>query len=157
MGSAQLHVYLVDRLLNPISEELAKQQTQWFIGKLHTPGMGGKHGEVKLESFSGSHLFGNFARYMSRHCLPLREEDGTMELHIGGLLRKTGSVCPAITTTPGASSFPGETSSIQTVGFPTHTVLSTHSMVSIQRPPSDLDQGTRDSILWWIIFCIKGI
>ena len=31
------------------------------IGALHSPRLGGKHGEVKLDSFSGGQLFGNFA------------------------------------------------------------------------------------------------
>ena len=53
------------------------------IGSLHSLRLGGKRGEVKLDS-SGGQLFGNFARYKSRPCLPLQEEDLMMALHLGG-------------------------------------------------------------------------
>ena len=66
------------------------------IESLHMPRMGGKHGEVKLDS-SGVQLLGNFARYKSRYC-------------------------PAMATTLGASSFPRETSSLRLVAYPTHSV-----------------------------------
>ena len=45
------------------------------IGPLRTPRLGGKRGKVKLDSFTGGHLLGNFARYQSRSRLPLQEED----------------------------------------------------------------------------------
>ena len=85
LNGVSLHVYLDDWLLNPISEELAKQQTQWLLDLLHTPRLGGKCGEVKPDSFTGGHLLGNFARYQSRPRLPLRKEDRTMALHLGGI------------------------------------------------------------------------
>ena len=100
------------------------------IGSLHSPRLGGKHGEVKLDSFSGGQLFGNFARYKSRPCLPLQEEDRTMVLHLGGFPCRTGPACPALITTLD------------------------HPLIQV-----NLDQGTWDSILWWRILANlqKGI
>ena len=135
------HVGRVSQTANPM-----------VIGPLRTPRLGGKRGEVKLDS-TGGHLFGNFARYQSRTRLPLREEDRTMALHLGGFPSGTGPACPALVTTFGAPSFPREASSLRPpVAYPTHSVPTSLRMVSNQRSSSDPSQsGSRDpdSILWW--------
>ena len=115
------------------------------IGPLHTPRLGVKCGEVKPDSFTCSHFLGIFARYQSRPRLPLREEDRTMALHLGGSPSGTGPACPALVTTFGAPSFPRETSSLRPVAYPTHSVPTSLKMVSNQRPSSDPGQsGSRD-------------
>ena len=115
------------------------------IGPLHTPRLGVKCGEVKPDSFTCSHFLGIFARYQSRLRLPLREEDRTMALHLGGSPSGTGPACPALVTTFGAPSFPRETSSLRLVAYPTHSVPTSLRMVSNQRSSSDPGQsGSRD-------------
>ena len=115
------------------------------IGPLHTPRLGVKCGEVKPDSFTCSHFLGIFARYQSRLRLPLREEDRTMALHLGGSPSGTGPACPALVTTFGAPSFPRETSSLRPVAYPTHSVPTSLRMVSNQRSSSDPGQsGSRD-------------
>ena len=128
------HVGRVSQTANPM-----------VIGPLRTPRLGDKRGEVMLDSFTGGHLLGNFARYQSRPRLPLREEDRTMALHLGGLPSRTGSACPAMATTFGAPSFPREASSLRPVAYPTHSVPTSLGMVSNQRPSPDPGQsGSRD-------------
>ena len=115
------------------------------IGPLRTPRLGGKRGEVESDSFTGGHLLGNFARYQSRPRLPLREEDRTMALHLGGFPSGAGPACPALVTTFGAPSFPREASSLRPVAYPTHSVPTSLRMVSSQRSSSDPGQpGSRD-------------
>ena len=112
------------------------------IGPLHTPRLGGKCGEVKPDSFTGSHLLGIFARYQSR---PRRKEVRTMALHLGGFPSGAGPACPAVVTTFGAPSFPRESSSLRPVAYPTHSVPTSLKMVSNQRSSSDSGQpGSRD-------------
>ena len=124
------HIGRVSQTANPM-----------VIGPLCTPRLGGKRGEVKPDSFTGGHLLGNFARYQSRPRLPLREEDRTMALHLGGFPSGAGPACPAF----GAPSFPREASSLRPVAYPTHSVPTSLRMVSSQRSSSDPGQpGSRD-------------
>ena len=89
--------------VKPYIGTVSQTATPMVISSLHTPRMGGKRGEVKFDS-SGGHLFGMFARFKSRHCLSLCEEDRMMALHLGGPPSKTESA------RPGAPSFFRETS-----------------------------------------------
>ena len=101
-----------------------------------------KCGEVKPDSFTGGHLLGNFARYQSRPRLPLRKEDRTMALHLGGF---PSGFFSAVVTTFGVPSFPREASSLRPVAYPTHSVPTSLRMVPIQRSSSDPGQpGSRD-------------
>ena len=128
------HIARVSQTANPM-----------VIGPLHTPRLGGKCGEVKPDSFTCGHLLGNFARYQSRPRLPLRKEDRTMALHLGGFPSGAGPACPALVTTFGAPSFPREASSLRPVAYPTHSVPTSLRMVSNQRSSSDPGQpGSRD-------------
>ena len=107
-----------------------------------------------LTPFQVSTYLGIHSIQASGHCLSLREEDRMMAPHLRGLPSKTGSAYPAIAMTPGASSFFRENSFIQSVAYPTHTVqLCTRWSQDRDHPliQVNLDQGTGDSIHWWII------
>ena len=145
LNGVSLHVYLDDWLLNPMSEESAKQQTQWLLDLCARLGWVVNVEKSCFDSFTGGHLLRNFTRYQSRPRLPLREEDRTMALHLGGFPSRTGPACPALVTTFGAPSFPREASSLRPVAYPTHSVPTSLRMVSNQRPSPDPGQsGSRD-------------
>ena len=145
LNGVSLHVYLDDWLIKTHIGRVSQTANPMVIGPLHTPRLGGKCGEVKPDSFTGGHLRGNFARYQSRPRLPLRKEDRTMALHLGGFPSGAGPACPAVVTTFGAPSFPRETSSLRPVAYPTHSVPTSLRMVSNQRSSSDPGQpGSRD-------------
>ena len=130
------HIGRVSQTANPM-----------VIGPLRTPRLGGRRGEVKPDSFTGGFhfLLGNFAWYQCRPRLPLREEDRTMALHLGGFPSGAGPACPAMVTTFGAPSFPREASSLRPVAYPTHSVPTSLRMVPNQRSSSDPGQpGSRD-------------
>ena len=84
--------------VKPHIGRVSQTANSMVIGPLRTftTRLGGKRGEVKLDSFTGGHLLGNFARYQSRPRLPLREEDRTMALHLGGFPSGAGPACPAL-------------------------------------------------------------
>ena len=152
LNGVSLHVHLDDWLIKTHIGRVSQTANPMVIGPLHTPRLGGKCGEVKPDSFTCSHLLGNFARYQSRPRLPLRKEDRTMALHLGGFPSGAGPACPAVVTTFGAPSFPRESSSLRPVAYPTHSVPTSLRMVSTRDHPLiqvNLDQGIRDSILWW--------
>ena len=145
LNGVSLRVYLDDWLIKTHIGRVSQTANPMVIGPLHTPRLGGKCGEVKPDSFTCGLLLGNFARYQSRPRLPLREEDRTMALHLGGFPSGAGPACPALVTTFGAPSFPREASSLRPVAYPTHSVPTSLRMVSNQRSSSDPGQpGSRD-------------
>ena len=117
LNGVSLHVYLDDWLIKTHIGRVSQTANAMVIGPLHTPRLGGKCGEVKPDSFTCGHLLGNFARYQSRPRLPLRKEDRTMALHLGGFPSGAGPACPAVVTTFGAPSFPRESSSLRPVAY----------------------------------------
>ena len=124
LNGVSFHVYLDDWLIKTHIGRISQTANPMVIGPLHTPRLGGKCGEVKPDSFTCGYLLGNIARYQSRPRLPLRKEDRTMALHLGGFPSGAGPACPAVVTTFGAPSFPRESSSLLPVVYPT---TSTHS------------------------------
>ena len=145
LNGVSLHVHLDDWLIKTHIGRVSQTANPMVIGPLHTPRLGGKCGEVKLDSFTCSHFLGIFARYQSRPRLSLRKEDRTMALHLGGFPSGAGPACPAVVTTFGAPSFPRESSSLRPVAYPTHSVPTPLKMVSNQRSSSDPGQpGSRD-------------
>ena len=122
------------------------------IGPLHTPRLGVKCGEVKPDSFTCSHFLGIFARYQSRPRLPLREEDRTMALHLGGSPSGTGPACLLWLRLLGHLAFLEKLVCygrlrIRPIQFQLRSGWfqnRDHPLIQV-----NLDQGTRDSILWW--------
>ena len=144
LNGLSLHVYLdnigrTSQTVNPM-----------VIGALHSLRLGGKHGEVKLDSFSGGQLLGNFAGYKSWPCLPLQEEDQTMALHLAGQaqpallwLRLLGHLVSLEKLVSYGRLC------IRPIQFQLRSGWSQvrdHPLIQV-----NLDQGTRDSILWWRI------
>ena len=137
-----IHVYLDDWLLNPISEELAKQQTQWLLDLCTRLGW-----VVNMEksNLTPSQV-ANYLGISLDTRVGLAYPSKRIERWLGGFPCKTGPACPALATTLGAPSFPRETSSLRPVAYPTHSVPTTLRVVSSQRPPSDPGQsGSGDS------------
>ena len=128
------HIGRVSQTANPM-----------VIGPLRTPRLGGKHGEVKPDSFTGGHLLGNFARYQSRPRLPLRKEDRTMALHLGGF--PSGYDFWGTLVASLEKLVPYGRLRIRPIQFQLHSGWSQtrdHPLIQV-----NLDQGTRDSIHWW--------
>ena len=112
------------------------------IGSLHSPRLGGKHGEVKHDSFSGGQLFGNFARSKRRieRWLSISEDFLAGQVQPALLwLRLLGHLVSLEKLVPYGRL------RIQPIQF---------QLIQV-----NLDQGTRDSILWWRILTnlLKGI
>ena len=100
---------------------------------------------VYLDDWLLNPISEELSKYQSRPRLPLRKEDRTMALHLGGFPSGAGPACPAVVTTFGAPSFPREASSLRPVAYPTHSVPTSLRMVSNQRSSSDPGQpGSRD-------------
>ena len=145
VNGVSLHVYLEDWLLNPISEELAKQQTQWLLDLCTRLGW---VVNVEKSSLTPSQV----AIYLgilldTRVGLAYPSERRIKRwLSISGDFL-AGQAQPALLwfTTFGAPSFPREASSLRPVAYLTHSVPTSLRMVSIQRSSSDPGQsGSRD-------------
>ena len=145
LNGVSIHVYLDDWVLNPISEELAKQQIQWLLDLCTRLGW-----VVNVEKSSltpsqvAIYLGISFDIRVGLIYLSARRIERWLSIS-GEFPSGAGPACPAVVTTFGAPSFPREASSLRPVAYPTHLVPTSLRMVSIQRSSSDPGQpGSRD-------------
>ena len=128
----------------PISEELAKQQTQWLLDLCTRLGW---VLNVEKSSLTPSHvaIFLGFSLDTRVGLAYPSERRIERWLSISEDLL-AGQAQPALLWLRlGAPSFPRETSSLRPVAYPTHSVPTSLRMVSNQRPSSDPGQsGSRD-------------
>ena len=141
LNGVSLHVYLDDWLLNPISEESAKQQTQWLLDLCARLGW---VVNVEKSSLTPSQVAIYLGISLDTRVGLAYPSERRIERWLS-ISEDFLPACPALVTTFGAPSFHREASSLRPVAYPTHSVPTSLRMVSSQRSSSDPGQpGSRD-------------
>ena len=141
LNGLSLRVYLDDWLLNPISEELAKQQTQWLLDLFACLGL---VVNVEKSSLTPSQVATYLGILLDTRVLLVSPTPPRGGSKVGSPSRGD---FPAVVMTFGAPSFLREASSLRPVAYPTHSVPTSLRVVSNQRSSSDPGQPeSRDPV-----------